>query len=55
MDSSEYLRQKAIIEDCRQSYYDNMVRDITECDDYEDEDDYDDEDDYEDEDNEDDE
>lgn len=45
MDWSDYLRQQAVIEDCRQSYYDNMVKDITECDnnDYEDEDDYDEE------------
>lgn len=45
MDWSDYLRQQAVIEDCRQSYYDNMVRDITECDDYED--DYEDEEDNE--------
>ena len=44
MDWSDYLRQQAVIEDCRQSYYDNMVKDITECDDYDDEDDYEDED-----------
>lgn len=35
MDWSDYLRQQAVIEDCRQSYYDNMVKNITECD-YED-------------------
>ena len=44
MDWSDYLRQQVVIEDCRQSYYDNMVKDITECDDYDDEDDYEDED-----------
>lgn len=38
------MTEREIIERCRQSYYDNMVSDITECDEY---DDYDEEEDEE--------
>lgn len=39
MNWSDYLRQQEVIENCRQHYYDSMVADITECDDYDEDED----------------